>query len=94
MVPIDATRHAGVIKKASVQQVIVDTTVMFKAVAHPTGSRLLEKSREHLVKVAKDDGLCLRQNYSRVALRSRVGRVHQDVQRQIGALSETALAKV
>jgi hypothetical protein len=36
--------------------VIVDTTVMEKAVAHPTDSRLLERSREHLVKAAQECG--------------------------------------
>jgi IS5 family transposase len=47
--------------------VIVDTTVMPKAIAHPTDSRLLDKSRQHLIKVAEDNGLQLRQNYNRVA---------------------------
>ena len=57
------------IRKASAQQVIVDTTVMPKAIAHPTDSRLLDKSRQHLVKVAQEHGLQLRQNYNRVAPR-------------------------
>ena len=48
---------------------IVDTTVMPKAIAHPTDSRMLDKSRQHLVKVAEDNGLRLRQNYNRVAPR-------------------------
>ena len=65
----DAARRGGVIQKASTQQVIVDTTVMPKAIAHPTDSRLLDKSRQHLVKVAEDNGLRLRQNYNRVAPR-------------------------
>ncbi|KTT14957.1 transposase, partial [Pseudacidovorax intermedius] len=46
---IDAARRGGVIQKASVQQVIVDTTVMPKAIAHPTDGRLLDRSRQHLV---------------------------------------------
>ena len=37
---------------------------MPKAVAHPTDSRLLERSRQHLVKLAEDNGLMLRQNYN------------------------------
>nr|CCA80954.1 hypothetical protein BDB_110392 [blood disease bacterium R229] len=44
---IDAAKRAGVIKAASVKRVIVDTTVMEKAIAHPTDSRLLERCREH-----------------------------------------------
>lgn len=59
----------GVIHKASAQQVIVDTTVMPKAMAHPTDRRLLDKSRQHLVKVAEDNRLRMRQNYNLVASR-------------------------
>ncbi|MFP3435965.1 IS5/IS1182 family transposase, partial [Paraburkholderia sp. SIMBA_061] len=44
-------------------------TVMQKAVAHPTDSRLLERCREHLVKAAARHGLKLRQNYNREAPR-------------------------
>ena len=62
---IEASYAAGLIKKSSVDKVIVDTTVMPKAIAHPTDSRLLEKSREHLVKFACDNGIELRQNYNR-----------------------------
>jgi len=116
---IDAARRGGVIQKASTQQVIVDTTVMPKAIAHPTDSRLLDKSRQHLVKAAQEHGLRLRQNYNRVAprlaaqigryaharqfkrmkkavrtLRTRVGRVHREVQRQLHLLPEAAQAKV
>lgn len=45
---------------SSVDRVIVDTTVMPKAIAHPTDSRLLEKSRQHLVKVAEEYNIALR----------------------------------
>ncbi len=40
---------------------------MPKAVAHPTDSRLLERSRQQLVKPATEQGLSLRQNYNRQA---------------------------
>jgi len=75
-ITIEAARAAGLINKASVQRVIVDTTVMPKAVAHPTDGRLLDKSRQHLVKAAEDNGLRLRQNYNRVAprLAAQIGR--------------------
>ncbi|AQW31653.1 IS5 family transposase (plasmid) [Ralstonia syzygii subsp. celebesensis] len=119
---IDAAKRAGVIKAASVKRVIVDTTVMEKAIAHPTDSRLLERCREHLVKAAARHGLKLRQNYNREAprlatqigryahakqykrmkralrtLRSRVGRVMRDVERQLDAVavqSRTALEEL
>ena len=89
-------------------KVIVDTTVMPKAVAHPTDSRLLERSRQQLVKLAREQGLSLRQNHNRQApklatqvgryvhakqfkrmkktlrtLKTRVGRVHREVTRQL-----------
>jgi len=64
---IEAAKRAGVIKVASVKRVIVDTTVMAKAIAHPTDSRLLERCRQHLVRAAARHGLKLRQNYNREA---------------------------
>lgn len=110
-VTIDAARAAGLIKKSSLDKVIVDTTVMPKAIAHPTDSRLLEKSRQHLVKLADEHGMELRQNYNRQAprmaaqigryahakqykrmrkavkaLKTRVSRVHREVQRKLGQL--------
>ena len=117
-VTIEAARTAGLIKRASLDKVIVDTTVMPKAIAHPTDSRLLERSRQHMVKFAQDHGLHLRQNYNREAprlatqvgryahakqykrmraaiktLRTRVGRVQRDVQRQLAKLPEQVQAK-
>lgn len=49
---IEAAKRAGMIKASSVKRVIVDRSVMEKAIAHPTDSRLLERCREHLVKAA------------------------------------------
>ena len=69
MVTIDAARRGGMLKASSTDKIIVDTTVMPKAIAHPTDSRLLEKSRQHLVKLAEDNGIDLRQNYNREAPR-------------------------
>ena len=118
-VTIEAARTAGLIKRASLDKVIVDTTVMPKAIAHPTDSRLLERSRQHMVKFAQDHGLSLRQNYNREAprlatqvgryahakqykrmraaiktLRTRVGRVQRDVQRQLAKLPEQVQTKL
>ena len=42
---------------------------MEKAVAYPTDSRLLERGRQHLVKLAGTLGVSLRQNYNREAPR-------------------------
>jgi len=75
-VTIEAARAAGLIKKSSLDKIIVDTTVMPKAIAHPTDSQLLEKSRQHLVKLAGEHHLQLRQNYNRQAPRmaAQIGR--------------------
>ena len=51
------------------ETVIVDTTVMEKAISYPTDTKLLERSRQHLVKAAVKHGLVLRQNYNREAPR-------------------------
>ena len=113
MVSIDAARKIGMMKASSVDRVIVDTTVMPKAIAHPTDSRLLEKSRQHLVKLAQDNDITLRQNYNREAprlatqvgryahakqyrrmkktlrtLKTRVGRVHREINRKIDQVPE------
>jgi IS5 family transposase len=45
MAAINAWRKLGLLKTASTDRVIVDTTVLPKAVAHPTDSRLVEKPR-------------------------------------------------
>ena len=76
MVTIDAGRQIGLLRQTSVDRVIVDTTVMPKAIAHPTDSRLLEKSRQHLVRLAAEHGVPLRQNYNREAprLAAQIGR--------------------
>ena len=66
---IEAAQSSGAVSKRSMTQVIVDTTVMEKAIAHPTDSRLLETARLQLVKQAVRHGIVLRQNYNRVAPR-------------------------
>ena len=63
---IEAARKGGFIKRASLQTVVLDTTVQPKAIAHPTDSRLLNRAREQLVKAAQDDGIVLRQSYARL----------------------------
>jgi IS5 family transposase len=109
---IDAARHTKLIEPASVEKLIVDTTVMEKAITYPTDSKLLEGARQRLVKLAGHNGFRLRQNYNRVAprlaqqiaryahakqfkrmkrcvkhLRTLLGRVWRDIERQAQALS-------
>ena len=54
----------GVITPKDCENVIVDTTVMPKNIAFPTDSRLFNKSRERMVKLAKKHNVKLRQNYN------------------------------
>ncbi|MCE7031021.1 IS5 family transposase [Jiella avicenniae] len=60
-----ATR-TGAAKPADFTTAIVDTTVQPKAVAHPTDAKLMQRSRERLVRLAKTLGIDLRQSYERV----------------------------
>ena len=62
---IDAGLQSKTIKASSLSRVVVDSTVMEKAVAYPTDARLLNRCREQLVRLAKTHGLSLRQSYSR-----------------------------
>ena len=56
-------------KETSLDRVIVDATVMPKAIAHPTDSALLETARQQMVAFAKEHHLALRQNYNKEAPR-------------------------
>ncbi|MBV8123325.1 MAG: IS5 family transposase [Paucibacter sp.] len=63
---IEAARSAGLVKRQSLEAIVLDTTVQPKAIAHPTDSRLLDRAREQLADEAKRVGITLRQSYSRV----------------------------
>jgi IS5 family transposase len=100
---IEAAQHAAVIKVSSVTRMIVDTTVIPKAIAHPADSRLLARCREHLVKAATRPGsdrtttarhrawrcrlAATRMRHALRTLRSRAGRVMRDVERQVDQAS-------
>ena len=60
------------LKPLDMQRVTVDTTVQEKAVAFPMDSRLYQKGRELLVEKAREEGIDLRQTYSRVGRRSAI----------------------
>ncbi len=63
---IAAGLDVKVIKPQSLQRVVVDTTVQERAVAYPTDGKLYDDMRRKLVRMAKRDGLELRQSYARV----------------------------
>ena len=64
---IKAAQSAQVIKRQSMDKIIVDSTVQEKAIAYPTDSKLLNRGREQLVKLVAQAGMTLRQNYNREA---------------------------
>ena len=53
------------IAKKELSQIIVDSTVQEKAIAHPTDSKLLETARVKLVEAAKAEGIELKQTYAK-----------------------------
>ena len=59
-VTIEAAGKAEVIKPNSAEKLIVDTTVMEKAITFPTDSKLLECARKRLVRLAQRNGFELR----------------------------------
>lgn len=63
---IEAAKRGRVVKRTSLDTVVLDTTVQPKAIAHPTDSHLLNKAREQLADAATDAGVTLRQSYARV----------------------------
>lgn len=64
---VKAAVDTGVVKEEELKEVTVDTTVMPKNIAFPTDSKLVDKSRQRLVKMASDNEIELRQNYNRIA---------------------------
>lgn len=66
---IRAGQKSGAIDEDSVKRVAVDTTVMEKAIAHPTDARLYERARAQLVALARGAGVELRQSCARLAPR-------------------------
>jgi IS5 family transposase len=60
-----ATR-TGAAKPSDFTQVIVDTTVQEKAITYPTDAKLMHRARERLVRLAKKNGIRLRQSYARL----------------------------
>jgi IS5 family transposase len=57
--------HTKTVAPKDLKKVIADTTVMEKNIAFPTDTKLLNRAREQLVKLACEAGLKLRQTYSR-----------------------------
>ena len=63
---LSAGLATNTVAKSSLAIVNVDTTVQDKAVTFPTDARLLHKARIALVRLAKRQGIELRQSYERI----------------------------
>jgi IS5 family transposase len=72
---IETAVASKAVKPTELERLIVDSTIMEKAIAHPTDSRLLEVARYQVVKEAKSNGIALKQTYAREAkdLRRKAG---------------------
>jgi transposase, IS5 family len=66
-----AAQRGGAVEERHLRRVTIDTTVQPKAVTHPTDSKLLHRGIEILVRLARRQGVRLRQSYLRVAKRAR-----------------------
>lgn len=73
---IESAIASDVVKRESFEHLCIDSTVMEKNIAYPTDSRLLEKLRTKLVSFLTEQGLSMRQSYSRQGprLAQQVGR--------------------
>jgi IS5 family transposase len=65
-VTIETAKSENHVAKEHLDRVNVDTTVQEKAIAFPTDARLYHKARRILVRLAKRDGIVLRQSYERL----------------------------
>jgi IS5 family transposase len=66
---IEAGIEMRVIRAAELKRINVDTTVETKAIRFPTDARLYQRMRERLVKVARAEGLTIKQSYTHVGRR-------------------------
>src|SRR5918994_1530645 len=66
-----AAQRGGAVEERHLRRVTIDTTVQPKAVTHPTDSKLLQRGTEILARLARRNGVRLRQSFSRVAKKAR-----------------------
>jgi len=66
---IEAGIEMRVIGAAELKRINVDTTVETKAIRFPTDARLYQRMRERLVKVARAEGVTIKQSYQHVGRR-------------------------
>jgi IS5 family transposase len=62
----------GLLRESHLNKVNIDTTVQEKAIAYPTDARLYNKMRVKLVRIARKQGIELRQSYDRIGKKALV----------------------
>jgi len=67
---VETAKRGRFLKARHLERVNVDTTVREKEVAFPTDARLYHKMRRVLVRVAKREGIALRQSFERLSKRA------------------------
>jgi IS5 family transposase len=68
-VTIETGIKMGAIGPAQLKRINVDTTVQTKAIRFPTDARLYNRCRERLVKLARQQGIVIKQSYQHVGKR-------------------------
>jgi len=63
---VSVATRTGAAKPSDFSKIVVDTTVQPKAVMFPTDAKLMQRAREKLVRLARKQGVKLRQSYERV----------------------------
>jgi IS5 family transposase len=66
---IETGIEMGAIRPAQLKRINVDTTVQTKAIRFPTDARLFNRCRERLVKMARQQGIVIKQSYHHVGKR-------------------------
>jgi len=66
---VNAGLRGKAVKRSDFRRVTVDSTVQEKAVGFPTDGKLLNRSRERLVRLCGKSGVGLRQSYARLGAR-------------------------
>ncbi len=67
---LGVAHRTGALRTKDLKRVTVDTTVQEKAIAFPTDAKLMHRARENLVRLAKHNGVPLRQSYTRLGKRA------------------------
>jgi transposase, IS5 family len=67
---LSMAHKTGALKPKDLERGAVDATVQEKAIAHPSDARLTHRAIEKLAKLARREGVALRQSYLRVAKRA------------------------